>query len=71
MPLDDLRHMVADIAAREGIAAPARRRSTWKSPEKKQEESEEYGENTVCQVFQKGYMLGDRVVRHAVVAVTA
>ena len=37
----------------------------------KQEESEEYGENTVCQVFQKGYMLGDRVVRHAVVAVTA
>ena len=37
----------------------------------KQEESDEYGENTVCQVFQKGYMLGDRVVRHAVVAVTA
>ena len=37
----------------------------------KQEESEEYGENTVCQVFQKGYMLGDRVIRHAVVAVTA
>ncbi|MCR5178839.1 MAG: DNA primase [Lachnospiraceae bacterium] len=41
VPLEDLRHMVADIAAREGIAAPARRRSTWKSPEKKQEESEE------------------------------
>jgi molecular chaperone GrpE len=37
----------------------------------KQEESDEYGENTVCQVFQKGYMLGDRVIRHAVVAVTA
>ena len=37
----------------------------------KQEESEEYEENTVCQVFQKGYMLGDRVVRHAVVAVVA
>lgn len=35
----------------------------------KQEESEEFGENTVCEVFQKGYMLGDRVIRHAVVAV--
>ena len=37
----------------------------------KQEENEEYDENIVCQVFQKGYMLGDRVIRHAVVAVTA
>ncbi len=35
----------------------------------KQEENESFGENTVCEVFQKGYMLGDRVIRHAVVAV--
>lgn len=35
----------------------------------KTEDSEDYEENTVCEVFQKGYMLGDRVVRHAVVAV--
>lgn len=35
----------------------------------KQTESEEFGENTVCEVFQKGYTLGDRVIRHAVVAV--
>lgn len=32
-------------------------------------ESEEYGENTVCQVLQKGYLLGSRVIRHAVVVV--
>ena len=35
----------------------------------KTEEKEGFEENTVCEVFQKGYMLGDRVVRHAVVAV--
>lgn len=35
----------------------------------KQAEDENFGENTVCEVFQKGYMLGDRVIRHAVVAV--
>jgi len=35
----------------------------------KTEDSEDFEENTVCEVFQKGYMLGDRVVRHAVVAV--
>ena len=32
-------------------------------------ESEAYGENTVCQVLQKGYLLGSRVIRHAVVVV--
>lgn len=32
-------------------------------------EDENFGENTVCQVFQKGYMLGDKVVRHAMVVV--
>lgn len=35
----------------------------------KQTEDENFGENTVCEVFQKGYTLGDRVIRHAVVAV--
>lgn len=35
----------------------------------KQTEDESFGENTVCEVFQKGYTLGDRVIRHAVVAV--
>lgn len=35
----------------------------------KQVEDEEQGQNIVCQVFQKGYMLGDKVVRHAMVAV--
>ncbi len=35
----------------------------------KQIEDENFGENTVCQVFQKGYMLGNRIVRHSMVAV--
>jgi molecular chaperone GrpE len=33
------------------------------------EENEELGENTVSQVFTKGYIMGDRVLRHAVVKV--
>ena len=32
-------------------------------------EDENFGENTVAQVFQKGYMLGDKVIRHAMVVV--
>lgn len=35
----------------------------------KQVEDENFGENTVCEVFQKGYMLGNKVVRHAMVVV--
>lgn len=35
----------------------------------KQTEDENFSENTVCEVFQKGYMLNDKVIRHAVVAV--
>lgn len=35
----------------------------------KTEEKEDFEENTICEVFQKGYMYGERVVRHAVVAV--
>lgn len=34
-----------------------------------QVENEDFGENTVCQVFQKGYMLDDKVLRHAMVVV--
>lgn len=34
-----------------------------------QVEDENFDENTVCQVFQKGYRLGDRVIRHAMVVV--
>jgi molecular chaperone GrpE len=33
------------------------------------EEDEALGENTVAQVFTKGYAIGDRVLRHAVVKV--
>jgi molecular chaperone GrpE len=36
---------------------------------KREEASEEFPENTVCEVFQKGYKLGDRLVRPAMVAV--
>lgn len=32
-------------------------------------EDENYGENTVCEEFQKGYRIGDRVVRHSMVKV--
>ena len=32
-------------------------------------ESEEFGENTICQVFQKGFKLGDKIVRFAMVQV--
>lgn len=32
-------------------------------------EDENFGENTVCQVYQKGYRLGDRVIRCAMVVV--
>lgn len=35
----------------------------------KQVDDEDFGENTVCQVFQKGYKLGDRIIRHSMVAV--
>ena len=35
----------------------------------KKTEDENFGENTICEVFQKGYMFNDRVIRHAVVAV--
>ena len=34
-----------------------------------QTENPNFGDNTVCEVFQKGYKLGDRVIRHAVVVV--
>lgn len=34
-----------------------------------QVEDDAYGENTVCQVFQKGYRIGDRVIRHSMVVV--
>lgn len=34
-----------------------------------QVQDENYGENTVCQVFQKGYQMGDKVIRHAMVVV--
>jgi molecular chaperone GrpE len=33
------------------------------------EENDQLGENTVSQVFTKGYRMGDRVLRHAVVKV--
>lgn len=36
---------------------------------KQAETSEEFPENTVCEVFQKGYMLQDRLIRPAMVAV--
>ena len=32
-------------------------------------DSEDFGENVVAQVFQAGFMLGDKVVRHAIVQV--
>lgn len=32
-------------------------------------EDENFGENTVCQVFQKGYKIGDKVIRHSMVVV--
>lgn len=34
-----------------------------------QVEDENFGENTVCQVFQKGYKIGDKVIRHSMVVV--
>ncbi len=34
------------------------------------DENEEYGENEITAVFQKGYKKGDRVIRHSVVKVT-
>ena len=33
-------------------------------------ENEELGENVICQVFQKGFKIGDKVVRFAMVQVT-
>ena len=37
----------------------------------KQVEDEELESDTVYEVFQKGYKLGDRIIRHAMVSVTA
>lgn len=36
----------------------------------KQQPSEEYSDNTVCCVFQKGYKYKDKIIRHSMVAVT-
>ncbi len=36
---------------------------------KREEATEEFAENTVCEVFQKGYMLKERLIRPAMVAV--
>ena len=38
---------------------------------KQAEATEEFPENTVCEVFQKGYMLKDRLIRPAMVAVSS
>lgn len=35
----------------------------------KQVQDESFGENTICQVLQKGYKLEDRVIRHSMVVV--
>lgn len=35
----------------------------------RQIEDENFGENTVCEVYQKGYRLGDRIIRCAMVSV--
>ena len=35
----------------------------------KQMEDDSFGENTVCQVLQKGYRLEGKVIRHAMVVV--
>ncbi len=37
----------------------------------KQVENEDGESDTVCEVFQKGYKLGDRIIRHSMVAVNA
>ncbi len=37
----------------------------------KQVENEELESDTVCEVFQKGYKLGDRIIRHSMVSVNA
>ena len=34
-----------------------------------QVQDDNFGENTVCQVFQKGYKIGEKVIRHAMVVV--
>lgn len=34
-----------------------------------QKEDPDFGENTVCAVFQKGYVIGEKVIRHAMVVV--
>ena len=35
----------------------------------RQIEDENFGESTVCEVYQKGYRLGDRIIRCAMVSV--
>ena len=35
----------------------------------KQQETDEYEEGVICEVYQKGYMLGDKVLRYAMVVV--
>lgn len=35
----------------------------------KRVDDENFEENTICEVYQKGYMLGDRVIRYAMVVV--
>ena len=35
----------------------------------RQVDDENYGENIICEVYQKGYLLGSRIIRHAMVSV--
>lgn len=69
MILNQLRAFLEKAGVREIIALGAAFDPNVHNAIKQSEATEEYPENTVCEVFQKGYMLGDRLIRPAMVAV--
>lgn len=70
--LEMIFHQYQDILAKLGVTEIAAKGQTF-DPEKHNAvmhiDDESYGENEVAQVFQAGFMMGEKVIRHAIVQV--
>lgn len=70
--LEMIFHQYQDILTKLGVTEIAAKGQTF-DPEKHNAvmhiDDESYGENEVAQVFQAGFMMGEKVIRHAIVQV--
>lgn len=69
MILEQLRGFLEKLGVSEIKALGAEFNPNVHQAIKREEANEEFAENTVCEVFQKGYMLKERLIRPAMVAV--